>query len=210
MASHSLSKLTLQPTQVSLGFCMIIIVLVDVNSVYRITRMFCEHQTFANFARVDQFATIKSAKPKLLLVNTHDLFQNAIVKSTFLLIWLIRKRFSPAKYSSNTVAAMCKINEFTALYRYTLINSVSDVSSLSIESRLILAVTLTFMLTLVVGVSIGVLIVLAVNKCRKSQKITLQTVTEMKPPVAIYEDPDGIKRDPHTQGNRAYGQVQFS
>ena len=48
---------------------------------YRITRMFCEHQTFANFARVDQFATIKSAKPKLLLVNTHDPFQNAIVRS---------------------------------------------------------------------------------------------------------------------------------
>ncbi len=48
---------------------------------YRITRMFCEHQTFANFAMVDQFATIKSAKPKLLLVNTHDLCQNAIVRS---------------------------------------------------------------------------------------------------------------------------------
>ena len=31
--------------------------------IYRITRMFCEHQTFANFARVHQFATIKSAKP---------------------------------------------------------------------------------------------------------------------------------------------------
>ncbi len=48
---------------------------------YRITRLFCEHQTFANFAMVDQFATIKSAKPKLLLVNTHDPCQNAIVKS---------------------------------------------------------------------------------------------------------------------------------
>ena len=47
----------------------------------RITRMFCDHQTFANFARVDQFATIKSTKPKLLLVNTHDPFQNAIVRS---------------------------------------------------------------------------------------------------------------------------------
>ena len=43
----------------------------------RIPRMFCEHQTFANF---DQFATIKSAKPKLLLVNTHDPCQNAIVR----------------------------------------------------------------------------------------------------------------------------------
>ena len=39
---------------------------------------FVEHQTFANFAMVDQFATIKSAKPK---VNAHDSCQNAIVKS---------------------------------------------------------------------------------------------------------------------------------
>ncbi len=39
--------------------------------IYRITRMFCEHQTFANFAMVDQFATIKSAKPKLLLVSKY-------------------------------------------------------------------------------------------------------------------------------------------
>ena len=45
------------------------------------TRMFCEHQTFANFAMVDSFATIKSAKPKLLLVNTHDPCQNAIDRS---------------------------------------------------------------------------------------------------------------------------------
>ena len=45
---------------------------------YRITRMFCEHQTFANFVRVDQFPTIKSA---LLLVNAHDPCQNAIVRS---------------------------------------------------------------------------------------------------------------------------------
>ncbi len=43
--------------------------------------MFCEHQTFANFAMLDQFATIKFAKPKLLLVNTHDPCQNAIVRS---------------------------------------------------------------------------------------------------------------------------------
>ncbi len=46
---------------------------------YRITRMFCEHQTFANFAMVDQFATIKSAKPTI--VNTHDPCQNPIVRS---------------------------------------------------------------------------------------------------------------------------------
>ena len=43
-----------------------------------ITRMCCEYQTFANFAMVDQFITIKSAKPKLLLVFTHD---PAIVRS---------------------------------------------------------------------------------------------------------------------------------
>ncbi len=30
---------------------------------YSMYRMFCEHQTFANFAMVDQFASIKSAKP---------------------------------------------------------------------------------------------------------------------------------------------------
>ncbi len=60
---------------------------------YRITRMFCDHQTFAKFARFDQFATIKSAKPKLSLVNTHDPFQLERKGSTFLLIWLIRKGF---------------------------------------------------------------------------------------------------------------------
>ena len=38
------------------------------------TVLFCEHQT--NFAMVDQFATIKSAKPK---VNTHYPCQNTIV-----------------------------------------------------------------------------------------------------------------------------------
>ncbi len=81
------------------------------------------------------------------------------------------------------------------------------------EGRLILAIILTFLLTLVVGVSIGVLIVLAVNKCRRSQNITLQTETEMRtPPVAIYEEPDSIKikPEPHTQGNLAYGHVQFN
>ena len=65
--------------------------------------MFYEHQTYANFARDDQFATIKIAKPKLLLVNAHDPCQNAIVRSQRVLIWLIHKGFSPAKYSSNTV-----------------------------------------------------------------------------------------------------------
>ncbi len=79
------------------------------------------------------------------------------------------------------------------------------------EGRLALAVVLTFLLTLVVGVPIGVLIVLSVNKCRRSENVTLQTETEMiPPPVAIYEDPDVVKPDPHTQGNLAYGHVQFN
>ncbi len=74
--------------------------------VFEVYRMFCEHQTFANFARVDQFATIKSA-----LVNTHDPCQNEIVRSQRFLIWLIRKSLSPAKYSSNTVYLTQKISE---------------------------------------------------------------------------------------------------
>ncbi len=55
-----------------------------------------------HFARVDPFA----AKPKLL-VNTHDPCQNAIVTSQRVLIWLTRKGFSPAKYSSNTEMYTC-------------------------------------------------------------------------------------------------------
>ncbi len=42
------------------------------------TRMFCEHQAFANFARVDQ---CNNKIAKLLLVNTHDPCQNVIVRS---------------------------------------------------------------------------------------------------------------------------------
>ncbi len=66
--------------------------------------MFCEYQTFANFAMLDQFATIKSAKPKLLLVNTHDPCQNAIVRSQRVKFSAdLAQSFLPAKHSSNTV-----------------------------------------------------------------------------------------------------------
>ncbi len=75
---------------------------------------------------------------------------------------------------------------------------------LSIDGRLILAIIMTFLVTLVVGVSIGVLIVLAVNKCRKSQEITLQTETEMKPPPA---EPEDIKPKPHTHYGHVYSSV---
>ncbi len=49
--------------------------------VHRITRMFCEHQTFVNFGGLINYGNNKIAKPKLLLVNTHDPYQNAIVRS---------------------------------------------------------------------------------------------------------------------------------
>ena len=74
-----------------------------------------------------------------------------------------------------------------------------------------ISVIVTFLLTLALAISIGVLLVLAVNKWRRSEKVTLRTETEMRqPPVAIYEDPDVVKPDPCTQGNLAYGHVQFS
>ena len=49
----------------------------------------------ANFAMVDQFATIKSAKPKLLLVNTHDPCQNTIVRSQRVTFSSFAKVFHP-------------------------------------------------------------------------------------------------------------------
>ncbi len=82
-------------------------------------------------------------------------------------------------------------------------------TSFSTGATVALSVTLTFLLTLVVGVSIGVLIVVAVNKCRRSQKVTLQTETEMRAPPVIYEEPDVIKPDPLTQGNTAYGEIVY-
>ena len=95
-------------------------------------------------------------------------------------------------------------------YTYSLF-SASNVSSriiehkgLSIDDRLILAIILTFLLTLVVGVSIGILSVLAVKKWRRSEKITLKTETEMRPPPGEQEN---TKPDPHTHGNLAYGHV---
>ncbi len=79
---------------------------------------------------------------------------------------------------------------------------------LSVGGSIALSVILTFVFTLVVGVVIGVFSVLVVNKWR-SEKITLQTQTEMiPPPPVIYEDPDDFKVDPHTQGNVAYGHIQ--
>ena len=74
------------------------------------------------------------------------------------------------------------------------------------------AVCLTFLLTLVLGVSIGVLSVLGYQsqRCRRSGQSS-QTETEMMTPTAVvYEEPVVIKPDPHTQGNVAYGHVLFT
>ena len=68
---------------------------------------------------------------------------------------------------------------------------------------------LTFLLSLVLVVSIGVLIVLAVNNFRRSEKVTLQTETEIRSPPVIYEEPEAIKLDPLTQGNAAYGEIVY-
>ncbi len=82
-------------------------------------------------------------------------------------------------------------------------------TSFSTGAAVALSVTLTFLVTMALGVSIGVLIVVAVNKCRRSEKVTLQTETEMRPPPVIYEQPDAIKPDPLTQGNTAYGEIVY-
>ena len=72
------------------------------------------------------------------------------------------------------------------------------------------AVCLMFLLTLVLGVSIGVLSVLRYQRCRRSGQSS-QTETEMRTPTAVvYEEPVVIKPDPHTQGNVAYGHVHFT
>ena len=79
--------------------------------------------------------------------------------------------------------------------------------SLAIESVAI-AVSLTFLLTLVLGVSIGVLSVLGYQRCRRSGQFSPQTGTEMQTPTTVvYEEPDLIKPDPHTHKNVAYGHV---
>ncbi len=73
-------------------------------------------------------------------------------------------------------------------------------SRLSFERTIALAVTLTFLLTLLTLV-VGVLSILVANKCRRSENITMEIVT---PPV-IYDE---IKPDPFTQGNSAYELVR--
>ena len=79
----------------------------------------------------------------------------------------------------------------------------------STGAAIALTFVLTFLLTLVLGVSISVLVVLAVNKYRRSKKVTLQTEIEMRPPPVIYEEPSAIKPDPLTQGNAAYGEIVY-
>ncbi|XP_064393477.1 uncharacterized protein LOC135340957 isoform X2 [Halichondria panicea] len=87
--------------------------------------------------------------------------------------------------------------------------SFTLMTSFSTGAAVALTFVLTFLLTLVIGISIGVFIVLTVNKYRRSEKVTLQTDTEMIPPPVIYEEPEAIKPDPLTQGNAAYGEIVY-
>ena len=90
-----------------------------------------------------------------------------------------------------------------------LVYNFFTVTSFSTGAAVALTFVLTFLLTLVIGISIGVFIVLTVNKYRRSEKVTLQTDTEMIPPPVIYEEPEAIKPDPLTQGNAAYGEIVY-
>ena len=88
--------------------------------------MFCEHETYANFASVDHFATI-IAKPELVLVITHDPCQNARVKSQRVHFSAdLAQGFSPAKYSSNTVPPTCT-RHYTHLIRPSLVAQGVDI-----------------------------------------------------------------------------------
>ncbi len=101
-----------------------------------------------------------------------------------------------------------KSNRYThSLFSASNVSSIYKIienEDLSIDDRLTLAIILTFLLTLIVGISIGILSVLAVKKCRRSEKITLKTETEMRPPPGVQEN---TKPDPHTQGNLDYGHL---
>ena len=91
-------------------------------------------------------------------------------------------------------------NCIITIFHYTVPENVG----LSIEGRLALAVILTILL---IGVTFGVLIVIAVIKVRRSKKKT-ETESEVISPAVIYEDPEDIKLDLHTQGNVAYKHMQ--
>ena len=100
---------------------------------------------------------------------------------------------------------MYKSKEAPSQHMFQLI---TDNPSLSTGASIALATVLTFLLTLVLGVSIGVFSVLGYQRCRRSDHSSSQT--EMETPTAVvYEEPEGIKPDPQTQANLAYGHVQF-
>ena len=80
--------------------------------------------------------------------------------------------------------------------------------SLSSESSIAFSTVLTFLFSVILGVSIGVLSVLGYQRCRRSGQSS-QTETEMETTATVmYEEPGKFKPDPHTQGNLAYGHVQ--
>ncbi len=81
-------------------------------------------------------------------------------------------------------------------------------NALSFERSITLSVILTFVVTLVVGVVIGILSILIVNKWRSEIIRQTETETEMRPPPAIYQEPEDVKTDHQIQVNIAFGNIQ--
>ena len=83
--------------------------------------------------------------------------------------------------------------------------------SLSYEGYIVLSAVSIFLFSVVLGIFIGVFSVLGYQKCRRSVKSSPQTETELQTTViAMYDEPEDFKPDPHTEGNLAYGHVQHT
>ena len=84
-----------------------------------------------------------------------------------------------------------------------------SVLELSCGATVAIAVIITFILTLVLCIIIGVVSVLLYNRCRRGTgQSSSQPPTELKQVGPIYEEPEDFKPDPNTEGNVAYGHVQ--
>ena len=96
-------------------------------------------------------------------------------------------------------------NAITTCMKYITLKHIGTFTSAEIA----ISVIVTFILTLVLCVSIGVVSVLLYNKCRRGTgQSSSQPPTELKQVGPIYEEPEDFKPDPNTEGNVAYGHVQ--
>ena len=86
---------------------------------------------------------------------------------------------------------------------------VNQLSELSREASIAVTFTLTFIITLTLGIIIGAVSVLLYNKSRRgASQSSSQPSTELKQVGPLYEEPEDFKPDPETAGNVAYGHVQ--